>query len=56
MGCCKYCGGRVAWKNEAGHYRDFCRSCANAVAGGHDLTASFDPDDDPLDEPERTYV
>jgi len=55
MGCCKYCGARVVWKNEAGHYRDFCQLCANAVAAGHDLTASFDPDADPLDEPEREY-
>jgi endogenous inhibitor of DNA gyrase (YacG/DUF329 family) len=54
-GACKYCGAPVEWKNEVGHYRAFCRSCANAIAGGHDLTASYDPDDDPLDDPEREY-
>lgn len=53
---CKYCGAKVMWKDNSGWYRDFCRSCANAIAGGHDLTARFDPDDDPRDEPERTYV
>jgi len=52
---CKYCGGRVQWKDKRGWYRDFCRSCAEAVADGHDLEARYDTDDDPLADPDRSY-
>lgn len=50
---CQYCGGPVKWKNEVGWYRDFCESCAMRVADGEDLQATFDPDGEPIDDPER---
>lgn len=31
-GECERCGGPVEWKNAAGHFRDVCEDCANAVA------------------------
>jgi len=52
---CKYCGGRVNWKNEANHYRDFCRKCAEAIADGHELRDQFETDMDPRADPHRPY-
>jgi len=46
---CQYCGGAVAWKDNRGWYRDFCEECSQRVADGENLTASYDPDGDPVD-------
>jgi len=53
-GKCKYCSGPVEWKNNSGHYREFCEPCANAVASNPDIRARFDPDGDPQ-EPDRPW-
>jgi endogenous inhibitor of DNA gyrase (YacG/DUF329 family) len=42
---CKHCGGEVRWKNNVGHYRDFCRECAGEIADGR--TTVRDMDDPP---------
>jgi hypothetical protein len=36
MGDCERCGDAVEWKNAAGHYRDVCEACAQAVADARD--------------------
>ena len=50
---CKYCAGPVEWKNNSGHYRDFCEECAGDVRE-HSPRARFDPDGDP-EEPSRPW-
>jgi len=49
---CKYCGGPVGWKDEAGWYRDFCETCADRVSppDPEDLQATYDPDGEPTEE------
>lgn len=44
---CKYCGGPVNTKDNAGWWREFCMECAETIANGEDLTAKYDPDGDP---------
>lgn len=52
-GKCIHCGGPVDWKNEAGHYRDFCEECVNDHPE-HNPRARFDPDGEP-EEPDRPW-
>lgn len=48
-GFCQYCGGDVAWKDNANRFREFCEECAHRVAGGEDLQKTYDTDTgDPL--------
>lgn len=50
---CRYCAGSVEWKDNRGWFRNFCEECAAAVAEGHDLRATHDPDGEPVEDPER---
>lgn len=46
-GKCKYCGGVVEWRDNQNWRREFCEECAQRVADGEDLRATYDPDGEP---------